>query len=135
MTAICNLNWNNDPSRNNHYFKELISFTELTPSFRKKEERKKCWLLQKWKLKQIVHFGWPISINLIYGGQFRNLSCVATVVFSVRLLHVIAFSKYLPWFEPTKVSTLKTQSHALNACVKRSSQRSFTIRFSPSLLS
>ena len=26
-----------------------------------------------------------------------------------------AFSKKLPWFEPTKVITLKTQQHAVNA--------------------
>ena len=29
-------------------------------------------------------------------------------------------------FEPTKVISLKTQLHAVNACVKRSSQRSLT---------
>jgi len=32
-----------------------------------------------------------------------------------------------PWFEPTNVISLKTQLHAVNACVERSSQRSFRI--------
>ncbi len=41
----------------------------------------------------------------------------------MRLLHAVAFSK-LPWFKPTNVISLKTQPHAVNACVKRSSQRS-----------
>jgi len=54
-----------------------------------------------------------------------SLSCVATVVLRMRLLHAVAFSKKLSWFEPTNVITLKTLSHAVNACVKRSSQRSF----------
>jgi len=43
----------------------------------------------------------------------------------LRLLQLVAFSKKLPWFEPTKAISLKTQPHAVNACVKRSSQRSF----------
>jgi len=30
-------------------------------------------------------------------------------------LRAVAFSKKLPWFEPTKVITLKTQLHAVNA--------------------
>ncbi len=38
----------------------------------------------------------------------------------------VAFSKKLPLFEPTNVITLKMQLHAVNACVKRSSQRSFS---------
>jgi len=33
----------------------------------------------------------------------------------MRLLHAVAFSKKLPWFEPTKVISLKTQPHAVNA--------------------
>jgi len=44
-----------------------------------------------------------------------KLSWVATVVFSVRLLHAVAFSKKSPWFESIKVITLKTQLHAVNA--------------------
>jgi len=43
----------------------------------------------------------------------------------MRLLHVVAFSKKLRWLAQTKVTTLKTQLHAVNACVKRLSQRSF----------
>ncbi len=54
-----------------------------------------------------------------------HLSWVATIVFNMRLLHAVAFSKKLPWFEPTNVISLKTQPRAVNACVKRSSQRSF----------
>jgi len=46
-------------------------------------------------------------------------SCVATAVFSVRLLHAVAFSKKLPWLAQTKVISLKTQPHAVNACVKK----------------
>jgi len=33
----------------------------------------------------------------------------------MRLLHVVAFSKKLPWLAQTKVITLKTQLHAVNA--------------------
>jgi hypothetical protein len=33
----------------------------------------------------------------------------------VRLLHAFAFSKNLPWFEPTNVIPLKMQPHAENA--------------------
>jgi len=32
-----------------------------------------------------------------------RLSCVATVVFRVRLLYAVAFSKKLPWFEQIKL--------------------------------
>jgi len=35
----------------------------------------------------------------------------------------------LRWFESTNVISLKTQLHAVNACVKRSSQRSFNEAF------
>ena len=41
-----------------------------------------------------------------------------------RFTHAFAFSKKLPWLAQTKVITLKTHLHAVNACVKRSSQRS-----------
>ncbi len=43
----------------------------------------------------------------------------------MRLQHAIAFSNKLRWLTQTKVIILKTQLHAVNACVKRSSQRSF----------
>jgi hypothetical protein len=55
----------------------------------------------------------------------KNLSCVATSVLRMRLLHVVAFSKKLRWLAQTKVITLKTEMHAVNACEKRLSQRSF----------
>jgi len=45
----------------------------------------------------------------------KNLSCIATRVFSGRLLHDVAFSKKLLWFEKTKVITLKMQLDAVNA--------------------
>jgi len=45
----------------------------------------------------------------------------------MRLLHAVAFSKKLRWLTQTKVITLKTKPHAVNACVKRSSQRSFKL--------
>ncbi len=51
--------------------------------------------------------------------------CVATSVLRMRLLHVVAFSKRSRWLAQTKVITLKTQLHAVNACWKRLSQRSF----------
>ena len=44
----------------------------------------------------------------------------------MRFLHVVAFSKNLRWSAQTKVITLKTQLHAVNARWKRLSQRSFT---------
>ena len=58
--------------------------------------------------------------------QKSILSCVETAVFSVRLLHALAFSKKLPWLAQTKVITLKTRMYAVNACVKRPSQRRFS---------
>jgi len=60
---------------------------------------------------------WGVCLN-------TGLSFVATVVFSVRLLHAVVFSNKLPWFEPTKLITLKTQTHAANARWKRLSQLS-----------
>jgi len=51
-------------------------------------------------------------------------SCVATVVFNIRLLHAVAFSKKLPCFEPTNVINLKTQLHTVNARWKRLWQHS-----------
>ncbi len=56
---------------------------------------------------------------------FLGLSCVATCVFCLSLLDVVAFSKKLRWFAQTKVISLKTQLHAVNARWKRLSQRSF----------
>jgi len=69
-----------------------------------------------------------ITVESYLTGKYIGiqLSWVATVVFNVRLLHAVAFWKKLPLFEPTNVITLKTQVHAVNACVKRSSQRSFS---------
>jgi len=45
------------------------------------------------------------------------LKCInkATSVLRMRLLHVVAFSKKLRWLAQTKVITLKTQLHAVNA--------------------
>jgi hypothetical protein len=40
----------------------------------------------------------------------------------MRLLHAVAFPKKLRWLKHTIVISLKTQLHAVNACVKRSSQ-------------
>ena len=47
--------------------------------------------------------------------------------FNLRLLHAIAFSRKLRWFEPTKVISLKMQQHAVNARSKRVWQRAFTL--------
>jgi hypothetical protein len=46
---------------------------------------------------------------------FLYLSCVATSVLRMRLLHAVAFSKKLPWLAQTKVITSKTKTHAVNA--------------------
>ncbi len=50
--------------------------------------------------------------------------------FTLRLLHVVAFSKNLRWLAQTKVITLKTQLHAVNARWKRLLQLSLTLLFS-----
>jgi len=46
----------------------------------------------------------------------------------MRLLHVVAFSKKLSWLAQTKVITLKTRLHAVNARWKRLSQLSFKLQ-------
>ncbi len=45
----------------------------------------------------------------------------------MRLQDAVGLSKKLSFFTQTKVITLKTQPHAVNSCVKRSSQRSITL--------
>jgi len=47
----------------------------------------------------------------------------------MRLLHVVAFSKKLRWLDQTKVITLNTQLHAVNARWKRLSQLSLRLNF------
>jgi hypothetical protein len=47
--------------------------------------------------------------------KVTNLSCVATSVLRMRLLHAVAFSKKLHWLAQTKVISLKTQLHEVNA--------------------
>jgi len=37
----------------------------------------------------------------------------------------------VPWFDPSNVISLKTQPHAVNPCVKRSSQRSLNYYLNP----
>jgi len=49
----------------------------------------------------------------------------------MRLPHGVAFSKKLRWLTQIKVITLKTQLHAVNACLKRSSQGSFNDNIQP----
>jgi len=58
---------------------------------------------------------------------FFLLSCVATSVLRMRLLLMVAFLKKLRWLAQTKVFTLKTQLHAVNARWKRLSQLSFSL--------
>ncbi len=60
--------------------------------------------------------------------QVRPLSCIATSVLRMRLLHVVEFSKKLRWLAQTKVITLKMQLHAINANVKQLSQLSYKLR-------
>jgi len=50
-----------------------------------------------------------------FGLTLETLSCVATSVLRMRSLHVVAFSKKLRWLAQTKVISLKTQLHAVNA--------------------
>jgi len=47
-------------------------------------------------------------------GEISNIGWRLKLRCDESLLHVIAFSKKLPWFEPIKVITLKTQLHAVN---------------------
>ena len=65
---------------------------------------------------------WILMVKII--SKIVLLSCVATSVLRMRLLHAVAFSKKLRWLTQT---FLKTKLHSLNACVKRSSQRSLSI--------
>jgi len=76
---------------------------------------------------QILHFR---TLYLIQERSNRDwiLSRVATSVLCMRLLHVAAFSKKLRWLAQTKIISLKTQLHAVNARCKRLSQRSFITR-------
>jgi len=68
-------------------------------------------------------------INIVK--QFwTTLSWVAKVVFNMRLLHVFALSKWLPWLARASAITLKTQQHAVNARWKRLSQLSWIDHFS-----
>jgi len=46
----------------------------------------------------------------------RTLAKAWTSVLSMSLLHAVALSKLLPWFEPTKVISMKTLPHAVNMC-------------------
>jgi len=62
-------------------------------------------------------------------GIFRFFNGAFEFEFYEKFWNLVAFSKKLPWFEPTNVISLKTQPHAVNACVKRSSQRSFKHNF------
>jgi len=66
--------------------------------------------LISWKVNYKEH--WKETMTQI-------LSCVATSVLRLRLLHVVAFSKKLRWLAQTKIITLKTQLHAVNARWKR----------------
>jgi len=50
-----------------------------------------------------------------HGLRIKYSQVKLSFVFNVRLLHAVAFSKKLPWFEPTNVITLKTAT----ACSKR----------------
>jgi len=60
-------------------------------------------------LKSFAH-GTPWKMVVEY-----YLSCVATSVLRMRLLHAVAFSKKLRWLAQTKVITSKTKTHAENA--------------------
>jgi len=79
----------------------------------------KCFRRQKMRMINIGEQGFTTFFSGVPLLDLKEL------VFNMRLLHAVAFSKKLPWFEPTNVISLKTQQHAVNACVKRSSQRSF----------
>jgi len=55
------------------------------------------------------------KISIKKESHVSNLSCVATSVLRMLLLHAVAFSKKLPWLAQTKVITSKTKTHAVNA--------------------
>jgi hypothetical protein len=69
------------------------------------------------------------STSKLMAPYFLHLSCVATSVLRMRLLHAIAFSKKLLWFGSTNVISLKTQPYAVNARWKWLSQRTFKYKF------
>jgi len=74
----------------------------------------------------ILHIhGMSASSRGTAGDLDWTLSYVATSVLRMSLLHVVAFSKKLLWLAQTKVISLKTQLHAVNASWKRLSQLSF----------
>ena len=60
-------------------------------------------------------------------GMKNVLRLVATLVFNMRLLHAIAFSKKLLWLAQTNVISFKTQTHAVNASWKHVSQLGFNV--------
>ncbi len=68
--------------------------------------------------------------SLLFLPKKDGLSCVATSVLRMRLLHAVAFSKKLPWLSHTKVISSKTKTHAVNARWKRLSQLSLIYFYS-----
>jgi len=58
----------------------------------------------------MIHYTNESNVN-----RFDDLNCVAMSVLRMRLLHVVGFSKKLRWLAQTKLITLKTQLHAVNA--------------------
>jgi len=83
-----------------------------------------------WKrLSQLSFSFYNMSTEQIWCHNCSNaiLGWVATVVFNVRLQHAVVFSKKWRWLEPTKLITLKTQTHTVNARWKRLSQLSLKL--------
>ncbi len=70
-----------------------------------------------YKPQKLIKYAFMKKISLV------GKSWVATRIFRVHFL--VAFSKYLPWLQPTNVITLKTQPHAVDALWKWVLQRSF----------
>ena len=68
-----------------------------------------------------------ITIFFCVVTEFKHkVRLVVILLFNVRILHAVAFSKKLLWVAQTNVITLKTQMHAIHARWKRVSQLGFT---------
>jgi len=80
---------------------------------------------------------WSVRIKANINHLFNALKWFSTLKLSCDSRFQRAFTacscvfKVIPWFESTNVISLKTQPHAVDACVKRSSQRSLTLVMHP----
>jgi len=76
--------------------------------------------LQNIEASLSIDYGWQRRLAT---GRFTDLGKLKLRC-DERFTHAVAFSKKFRCLTQTKVITLNTQLHAVNACVKRSLQRS-----------